>query len=476
MIHKTRYKSLALRSLRARLFAVWIVSLAASLFVAILLVQLTRQSSAAERGRAEDALARGCDLIAERYAYYIADWTGPEPAPDDPGLKRDLAAVADLALAGLDTAQGGILRDPATATRPSPLTRLAAQALAEGRPVLQSLGATDLAIACPLPGPIADLAGWITLGTVAETGPDRLGTGLAVLGLLVLGLSGGLTWLVVAWTRHVRRIEAALGQQDAEGFLPTLQPTGEAELDRIIGALNEAGARLRLAQQATADAAGRAAAAERMAALGRVAAGVAHEIRNPIAAMRLRAEGALARDPAADPARTRAALGAILGQIDRLDRLSGELLAMTQRGAPQPEPVALQAFLRDCAADQAGTGPRPEVIATEATAWFDPAMIRRALDNLLQNACRHTAPSGQVTLRADPGPGRLRLTVADTGPGVAPELRETLFEPFVTSRADGTGLGLAIAREMAQAHGGTLRLEQSAAGAVFTLELPQPCP
>jgi signal transduction histidine kinase len=81
-----------------------------------------------------------------------------------------------------------------------------------------------------------------------------------------------------------------------------------------------------------------------------------------------------------------------------------------------------------------------------------------------------------VSLCATRERGTLRFTVADTGPGVAPELRDTLFEPFVTSRADGTGLGLAIAREMAQAHGGTLVLQDSDIGAVFVLSLPQPEP
>jgi signal transduction histidine kinase len=466
----------SLRSLRARLFAVWILSLAASVFVAVLLVQLTRQSSDAERGRAEDALAHGCDMIAERYAYYVAGWSGPVPPSGDPELERDLLAVAEVALQDSDGLRGGILRDPADILPATPLTALAAQAVSDGRPAVATLGATGLAAACPLAGPIANLAGWVTTTTVAQTGPDRLTSGLGVLGLLVLGLSGGLTWLVVAWTRHLNRIEATLGRADAQGFLPRLALTGEAELDRIIAALNDAGTRLRAAQQAGAEAAARAAVAERMAALGRVAAGVAHEIRNPIAAMRLRAEGALARDPAADPARTRASLGAILGQIDRLDRLSGELLAMTQRGAPQPDCVDIAAFLQGCREDHTGDGPALEVTAEWATGWFDRAMIGRAIDNLLQNARRHTALSGTVSLCATRERGTLRFTVADTGPGVAPELRDTLFEPFVTSRADGTGLGLAIAREMAQAHGGTLVLQDSDIGAVFVLSLPQPEP
>ena len=78
-----------------------------------------------------------------------------------------------------------------------------------------------------------------------------------------------------------------------------------------------------------------------------------------------------------------------------------------------------------------------------------------------------------MQLRARRAPASLRFEVEDNGPGVPEALRETLFEPFVTGRADGTGLGLAIAREMAQAHGGTLELLRASPGALFALELPQ---
>jgi signal transduction histidine kinase len=86
-----------------------------------------------------------------------------------------------------------------------------------------------------------------------------------------------------------------------------------------------------------------------------------------------------------------------------------------------------------------------------------------------------------VTLSAERTATSLRLLVADTGPGVAPALRDTLFEPFVTGSAEGTGLGLAIARELVQAQGGRLTLlrpggEQAGQGAVFALEIPQEAP
>ncbi len=462
-----------MRSLRTRLFAVWTLSLAASISVGVLLVQLYQQSDAALLSRADAELARNCDQIGDSYTYYTSGWSGPVPGAADPDLQRDLAAVVAIGLSDTGRARGGILRDPADIDPPTDLSQLATAALATDRVVTRHAavaGHTEVSAACRLPGPIANLAAWVATDLTGTPGYTSLTGGLAVLAGLVLVLSGGLTWLVVTWLRHIGRIETALARQDAQGGLPRIAPTGEVELDRIIAALNEAGQRLREAQNATQEAAGRAALAERMAALGRVAAGVAHEIRNPIGAMRLRAESALAHE--AEPGRTRVALGAIIGQIDRLDRLSGELLAMTQRGAAAPVDVELAPFLAACAHDHARDGIAIRVLPIAGVFRFDPAMIRRALDNLVQNAVRHTPPGGSVTISASIAMG-LAITVADTGPGVAPELRDTLFEPFVTSRADGTGLGLAIAREMVQAHGGTLTLQETATGAAFTLSLPE---
>jgi len=101
------------------------------------------------------------------------------------------------------------------------------------------------------------------------------------------------------------------------------------------------------------------------------------------------------------------------------------------------------------------------------------------LDSLVENALQHTPPGGVITLRAQRDGEALRISVADTGPGVAAELRDTLFEPFVSGRPEGTGLGLAIARELAEAHGGRLTLSDPGGdgpghGATFTLEIPCP--
>ena len=193
--------------------------------------------------------------------------------------------------------------------------------------------------------------------------------------------------------------------------------------------------------------------------------------------MRLRAENALA----GDDIRRRKALSDMLEQIDRLDALVSELLAMTQRSEPHPVSVDLQSFLAGrVEAHRAEAEARKIVVTTESSvpaATIDPEMIGRVIDNLLSNAIRHTPAYGKVSISAMALDDGLRLIVEDGGEGVRSELRDRLFEPFVTGRADGTGLGLAIARELSDAHGGHLTLldpgnATPTRGAVFALDLP----
>jgi signal transduction histidine kinase len=98
--------------------------------------------------------------------------------------------------------------------------------------------------------------------------------------------------------------------------------------------------------------------------------------------------------------------------------------------------------------------------------------MQRALDNLILNAIQSCPPGGSVTVDARRQDNSLLLRVADTGAGISDELRERLFEPFVTGRAEGTGLGLAIVREIARNHGGEARLVSSQPGATFEIEVP----
>jgi signal transduction histidine kinase len=296
----------------------------------------------------------------------------------------------------------------------------------------------------------------------------QLLVGLALLGATVLGAALWLGGILLSWSRKLARLKRALAAHEGHsGDLPALPPTGERELDRLVDALNATGQRL-------AEERRRASAAERLAALGRLAAGIAHEIRNPIGAMRLKAENAIA---VGDDARRTSALTSILEQIGRLDGLLRDLLTMTQRRDLRLTDGDLALVLRESvdahrelAAAKGVTLKASPVSPVKAK--VDIEQIRRALDNLILNALQNTPSGGCVTITATAREVKLLLNVSDTGPGVASDLRERLFEPFVTGRADGTGLGLAIVREIARAHGGDVRLVSNAVGSTFAIELP----
>lgn len=327
--------------------------------------------------------------------------------------------------------------------------------------------------ACPLQGPIAGLTGWTMtrVFTGASEGYRRLITGLGLLAVTVLGSAIWLGWVLVAWSRRIREFEVEVGGATG-GQLPTLALTGEPEFDRLIEALNASGQRLKEAQR-------RITSAERLAAVGRLTAGIAHEIRNPIAAMQLKAENALV---SGDESRRGAALHFILDQIDRLDQLLRDLLSMTQRRKPEREPVDIARLLQDIDDEYrelaATKGLRLETrIADEVRLspdlpFLDRLQVRRAVSNLVANAIENTAPSGAIRLEAGREGANLTLSVLDTGLGVPSEIEHALFEPFVTGRAEGTGLGLAIVREIARAHGGEARHVATASGAHFRIELP----
>jgi signal transduction histidine kinase len=206
-----------------------------------------------------------------------------------------------------------------------------------------------------------------------------------------------------------------------------------------------------------------------------LSANLAHEIRNPIAAMRLKAENALVSQ---DATRKTGALEAILQQVMRLDGLLRDLLAMTQAGEPRLRPVELAAFLHTTVdshrevATQRGIRLHADLAPPAPSLCFDPSKVRRALDNLILNAIQHTPRGGEIVVAAGRRNDRLVFRVSDTGDGVSDDIKDRLFEPFVSARADGTGLGLAIVREIARAHHGDAQLGHSPVGASFEIDLP----
>jgi signal transduction histidine kinase len=307
--------------------------------------------------------------------------------------------------------------------------------------------------------------------TFAGRAYQQLMAGLGVLLGAIAAAVVLLLRLTVTWSRHVARIEKTL-QVDDVTRLPPIDATGERELDQIIDALNLAGRRLADTSSRAEQLARQVASGERLAAVGRVAAGVAHEIRNPIGAMRLKAENALL----GDAPRQAEALSMILGQIERLDRLLKRLLSLTDRDPPRRQSTSVGSLVRACAlehADQAsGRGIRIVTDIHAETATLDAEQIRRALDNLVLNAIEAAPAHSEIVLGARIEGDTLHLSVHDSGAGPPAAIRDYLFEPFVTGRAEGTGLGLSLVREIANAHGGTARFTSTPSGTSFEIVIP----
>lgn len=206
---------------------------------------------------------------------------------------------------------------------------------------------------------------------------------------------------------------------------------------------------------------------------------VSHEMRSPLA--RLQAAIGLLRQ---QPARGEALLPRIEREGERLDRLVGEILMLSRLEAGAcgvPETVDL-APLIDEVADDAGFEGAERGIAVHAACppgmrlVADPALLRRALDNVVRNALRHSPPGGRVELSVDRlGGGGLQVRVADQGPGVRPSDLGRIFEPFFRSTAEGkgSGLGLTIAQRVAIAFGGAVWAENLDGGGLrVTFEFP----
>ncbi|MFN8094433.1 MAG: ATP-binding protein [Vicinamibacteria bacterium] len=228
-------------------------------------------------------------------------------------------------------------------------------------------------------------------------------------------------------------------------------------------------------------------ASERLAALGTMAGMLAHDFRGPMTVIRGYAETLVEDDAplAPDEVRDRARL--IVEAADRLERMTTETLDFAraaERLVLRPVPLGL--FLAELAAGIEAELPGLAVVRELAVPGglrvpLDVDKLRRAVSNVAANARDAMGGRGRLTVRARlearDGQEWLVLELEDEGPGVPPEIRETLFEPFVTvGKKRGTGLGLAVARRFVSDHGGTIELVAPAngGGACFRLSLPAP--
>jgi signal transduction histidine kinase len=209
--------------------------------------------------------------------------------------------------------------------------------------------------------------------------------------------------------------------------------------------------------------------AAKLASVGELAAGIAHELNNPLATVRLRIESVLAQTPEDD--RRRRPLAIISQEAKRMGDLVGNLLQFSRHGADELSTVDVRdELLKTLELVQHHLRKRAVTVAQEFSPdtpalYADRQKLRQVFLNLLTNACDAMPQGGTLTLRSGPdttaqGDAAVRVEFADTGVGIAPEHLEKVLEPFFTTKEEGkgTGLGLAICRRVVQEHSGTLQI------------------
>ncbi len=221
--------------------------------------------------------------------------------------------------------------------------------------------------------------------------------------------------------------------------------------------------------------------ASKMAMLGELGAVLAHEVRTPLGILRSSAQ-VLMRNPGLGPEGMEL-MRFIETETERLNRLVSTLLDTARPPRLEPMSFDLNELIAECvqmhALKQAAElGRQPpvtlELRATAAQVLADPEQLKQVIFNLLANACEAAGPHGHVAVSTSDAPDAIRIDCEDSGPGVAPELENVIFEPFVSRRAGGFGLGLAVVRQIVAAHDGTIHVGSSRwTGARFTICLPR---
>jgi len=310
---------------------------------------------------------------------------------------------------------------------------------------------------------------------------ERLTVGLIAIGLFgsVGGLLGG--WVIASAVRlsiqqteeRLRLAADQLTRAVPGSAKPPDDSTTNNAMDRVATSVSAVLKRLEKTERD-------ALRAEQLAGVGQMAAGIAHEIRNPLMAIKLlvqaageRAMGFHTRD-----------IQVLEEEIGRLEQIVAGFLDFARPARPAPRPVEVRALVEQTAESIRARAEAQGVTLTlnadpDVTALVDPNQLRQVLFNLLFNALDAQPNGGHISVSAttERNPSgslkQLVLRVEDGGPGLPEELGERIFEPFVSTKESGVGLGLSICRRIVESHGGTLVAERAAGGgAVFVLSLP----
>jgi signal transduction histidine kinase len=302
-------------------------------------------------------------------------------------------------------------------------------------------------------------------------------------GGLLLAIAAGLVYWTAAkmappdaaWTA-VAILMGQLGLPAfALGHVADRERRARVEVERLNAEVTGTLTRLQAAQEELVE-------AERMATVGRLSLKVAHEVRNPIAAIELNAEllGEMVHGRVSeDGIEATALVSAIRDQVVALDALTEEYLAFARFPRPQFEEDSVNDMVTSVVEFVRPLASRQQVdvkVATDPTVppmEIDRTLLRQAVLNLVKNGLEAVSQGGTLSLTTRQVDDTVEIAITDTGPGIAPEVGRRLFEQFFTTKPQGTGLGLAISRQIVEEHGGKIHWSSKPGeGATFTMSLP----
>lgn len=301
--------------------------------------------------------------------------------------------------------------------------------------------------------------------------------------LFAVGIGVFLAWKisnpVTALVLGARRV--------ADGHLDTMiEVSSRDEIGTLAGTFNEMTRKLKSHMQATQEAHGRVLSAQRqlaqsekMAAIGHLAAGLAHEINNPLNIISGFAEYLLEKSPPEDPRRSN--IEEISRETGRCQRLVADVLRFAKPKEPERVPTDVNALVDETLAllqsrvKAGGITAEARLAGNLPRLQADPDQLKQVFLNVCLNACQAMTEGGRLEVETGRQDGHVRVVVRDTGSGIPPEHIQSIFNPFFTTKEDGTGLGLSLSYAMVEQHGGSMLVESRPGGGTdFTILLPLP--
>ncbi len=313
-------------------------------------------------------------------------------------------------------------------------------------------------------------------------------TGVTIIALSVLAIIVGV--FATLWSarslRPIRALIDGVARIRRGEFGARVALEGETEIaqlgrefDAMSVALRQRDEELRLKQAALVR-------AERLAAVGKVSAQIAHEVRNPLSSIGLNVElltESIGKAKFPEPAQAteaRELLSSVTREVDRVTEITENYLRLARLPTPAKRPEDITRIASEAVTFVAAEMQRARVDVSVvpgepglAAVPVDEGQLRQVLLNLLRNAREAMPDGGQITVALGTRDGMALVEVRDTGHGISPTVEASLFEPFASTKKHGTGLGLSLSRQIIESHGGTLTAANGPkGGAVFTVNLP----